>query len=157
MIAPTYTGPVGIEIGTLYSLGFPYGFGVFLASAFIYAAHRMRSDERWLFTWVMAVVVAGFVWFPLSAGDLPAAGYEALVLLALLGGIAVSWRWKSGSTLALVYFAHGAWDLVHLFGGLSAANPAWIHQICVPFDWILGCYIVSRTTTWTNAAAQPQA
>jgi hypothetical protein len=134
---------------SVYQATFPYGFGVFLAATIAYAARRMRSDELWFLTWLMGVVLAGFIGFPLEHGDLRAAGIEAAVLIGLGGLLAVSWLRRAAVVLAIVYLAHGASDVVHLRFDVSPANPRWLHEMCIPFDWLMGAYILARRSSLT--------
>jgi hypothetical protein len=140
-----------VESAGWYQHVFPYGLGVFLGVAIIYAARRMRSDERWFLTWLMAVVVVGFVGFPLAAGDTRGIAAEVVVIVVLGALLAWSWLRRSALLLALVYIAHGASDVAHLIGDVSPANPAWIHQFCVPFDWLLGAYVLVRRSSWRTS------
>ena len=136
---------------SLYHQLFAYGVGAFLAAVFAYAAERMRADERWLFTWVIGVVVIGFTGFPLGVADWSAVWNEAAILFALGGLLAVSWFRRSSALLGLVYLAHGASDVAHLVLDLSPANPTWIHEFCIPFDWLLGVYVLWRGRHWRRA------
>ena len=75
---------------------------------------------------------------------------------ACIGGLlAISWFRRSIVLLGVVYIAHGASDLVHLALDLSPANPAWLHEMCVPFDWLLGAYVLVRGRQWTSSAGEP--
>lgn len=123
---------------------FPYGLGFFLAAALSYAASRMRSDERWLLTWVMGLVLIGFIGFPMSAGDMDGVVAEALVLAVLGPALVWSWVRRNAVLLAAVYFLHGLSDAVHLLGTVSPANPDWLHEFCIPFDGLICLHILRR-------------
>ena len=140
--------PEGVT--SLYHELFAYGLGAFLAVAVIYAAERMQSDQRWLFTWVIAIVILGFLGFPVAVADWSATGVEAAIIVVLGGLLVISWFRSSAVLLGIVYLGHGASDLVHLALELSPSNPQWLHEMCVPFDWLLGVYILVRRRQWSR-------
>ncbi len=63
----------------------------------------------------------------------------------------------SPGSLAAVYIAHGASDRVHPVGDVSPANPRWLHEMCVPFDWLLGAWVLFRGPVWDTQEAAADA
>ena len=139
----------------MYEILFPYLLGVMLAWITWQGARRLspRSESRY-FTSIITIVTLGFVGFPIEDGDAVGFAYELGALLVFVVLIILS-RKVALVLLPVVWFAHGAWDLVHLLTCVSPSNPQWIHQLCVPFDWILGFYIASRAAPWRESAAEP--
>jgi hypothetical protein len=99
----------------------------------------------------MGVVVAGFVGFPIAAGDLRGVIGEAVVLGVLGTLLVASWLRRAPAILAFVYLAHGATDVVHLLGGISTSSPDWIHEFCVPFDWLVAAHVLTRRSRWLRS------
>ena len=52
--------------------------------------------------------------------------------------------------LALGYFLHGLWDLVHHPRYIRSPGPAWYQPLCLAFDWGIAAYIVVRVLGATN-------
>lgn len=141
-----------------YSTAFAYGLGAMLAAAMIDATRQMPARGAWnLLSWLMAIVVAGFVAFPIERGNVTSLAYEAGLLVVLEILLIVGWRWRSWSLVALVYFVHGLSDLVHLTDIVPMESPRWVHEMCVPFDWILAGWIVVRRRAFAAAALRDTA
>src|SRR5262245_50697621 len=117
----------------------------------------MPARGAWnLFSWMIAVVVAGFVAFPIERGNSTSLLYEAAILVVLEILVVVGWRGRWWSVIALVYFLHGLSDLVHLTGLVPMESPRWVHELCVPFDWILAGWIAVRRRAFAEGAREPE-
>src|SRR5262245_49827111 len=75
-----------------YSTTFAYGLGVVLAAAMIDATRQMPARGAWnLLFWIMVIVVAGFVGFPIERGNTTSLAYEAGLLVVLEIVLIVGW------------------------------------------------------------------
>jgi hypothetical protein len=131
----------------MYETLIAYSLGAILSGGMVHAARFMptRIEQRY-WTIFAAIVFVGFPPFPLTNGDLAGFWYELAVYGVVLALLIAS-RWLPAS-LAILYLAHGAWDLMHLTAAVTIDKPDWITQICVPFDWVVGIYVLSRLGPW---------
>ncbi len=137
---------------SLYERSFAYLLGVILAVAIAYpASHLHPTRERRFFTVAMAVVVLGFVGFPLSQGDPIGLAWELAAIVGL--GALLLLSFEHVVLLPVVWFGHGLWDLAFLVGGTPIDKPTWVCELCVPFDWLIAAYLVTRLGRWRTAAA----
>lgn len=124
----------------MYTTLFPYVFGAILAYLMVRPERRVSrlGELRFLRSFMVGVAVA-FIGFPLSSGDLTGAGYELAALVACL--LLLAGTRGTMALLAVTYFVHGLWDLAFLAGWVPVDKPAWICEICVPFDWLIAAYV----------------
>ena len=134
-------------VGTMFEQSFAYLVGVLMALVTIYPSSALEpARERRFLTVVIGVVVAGFVGFPISQGDPVGLAWE-LVALVVLGAAVVG-------SLRLPWLLVVAWfGLLFLLGGTPIHKPVWVCQLCVPYDWIVAAYLVSRLPKWRAADA----
>jgi hypothetical protein len=136
----------------LYGLVFPYAFGAALGASVSWFLERLTPREGFF---LMAItlfwVILAFPPFPLSAGDWPGLGQESAAAAALLVLLAIGWRRRSARLVALGYLLHGALDLAHLLGWYGADNPRWVHELCVPYDWLVAAILLRKTRSWRGA------
>lgn len=131
---------------------FPYLVGLLLAVAVAYPAGSMEPRrERRFFTVAIAVVVLGFLGFPLTQGDALGLAWELAAVVALGALLALSG--KVAVLLPIVWIGHGAWDLLFLVGATPIDKPAWVCELCVPFDLVIGVYVWTRLGRWRAAGA----
>jgi hypothetical protein len=136
----------------MFEQSFAYFVGVLMALVTIYPSRALDPHrERRFLTVVIAVVILGFIGFPIGQGDSVGFAWELTALVALgavtLGSLRSPWL------LVAAWFGHGLWDLLFLIGYAPVHKPLWVTQLCVPYDWILAAYIVSRLPKWRAGAA----
>lgn len=136
----------------MYEQSFAYVLGVLIAVVTIYPSRALEPlQERRFLTVIIAVVVLGFVGFPLGQGDSLGLAWELAALVGLgalvLGSVRLPWL------LVAAWFGHGLWDLLFLLGFTPVHKPVWVCQLCVPYDWILAAYVLYRLPRWRAAAA----
>lgn len=137
-------------MGAIWEQSFAYLLGALLAVAVAYPASFMDpARERRFFTVAIAVVILGFFGFPLSQGHALGLAWE-LAAVVVLGALLLL-SLKRVELLPLVWIGHGAWDLLFLAGGTPIDKPLWVCALCVPFDWLIGAYLVSRLRLWRAA------
>jgi hypothetical protein len=134
----------------MYETLFPYLLGVMLAWITWRGARLLKPPaEQKFFSLIITIVALGFVGFPLEDGDLIGFTYEAIALIFFLVLIALG-KHLALLCLPVVWIAHGAWDLAYLLGHVPVDKPDWVVQLCVPYDWLLAGYIISRLPTWAS-------
>ena len=119
-----------------------------LVGAAVYVAAGRGRGLAW---WAVGLVVAAlaYVAFAFAAGDLRAAGAEAVGVALFGGAAAFAWRRRSVGALAVAWALHPAWDLgAHLAGGLPA--PTWYVWACLSFDLAVGAALAWRTRPHTR-------
>ncbi len=62
--------------------------------------------------------------------------------IALTLALAALGLWVSPYWLALGYFVHGVWDLLHHPRGIRTEMPRWYVPFCLIYDWLLAGFIV---------------
>ncbi len=135
-----------------YQQLFSYAVGLLLAVAVTYPASFMPARrERRFFTVAMAVVALGFFGFPLTQGDPRGLAWELGAAAALVALLALSLRFAG--LVPLAWLGHGAWDLLFLVGATPIDKPAWVCELCVPFDIAIGIYLLTRLGRWRAAGA----
>ena len=135
----------------MYETIFPFALGVLMAWITWYPARYLDARrEQGYFTTIIAIVAVGFVGFPLEDGDSRAIVYELGAMVVFVVLIILS---KKANVLLLpvVWFAHGAWDLAYLVGQVPVDKPLWVVQLCVPYDWLLGGYLLGRVSAWRGS------
>ena len=98
----------------------------------------------------MIVVAIGFIGFPLEQGDANGTAHELVAMAAFLLGIFLSWKWHA-AFLPLTFLAHGCWDLAYMASAVHSVKPMWLVELCVPYDWLVALYLLSRLRTWRSA------
>lgn len=131
----------------VFEQSFSYLVGILMAVAVAYPSSFMDTErERRFFTVVLAVVVLGFFGFPLTQGDALGLAWE-LAAVVVLGALLLLSS-KRVVLLPLAWFGHGLWDLVFLLGATPIDKPIWVCELCVPFDWLIGAYLLTRLGRW---------
>ena len=127
-----------------------YILGVALAvvTCFPASALNPRVEQRF-FTVIMIFVAIGFFGFPLEQGDMHGTVYELLAMAVFLLGILLGWKWNP-VFLPLTFLAHGSWDLAYLTGVAHSVKPSWIVELCVPYDWLVAVYLLTRVGIWRS-------
>ena len=138
----------------MYTILFPYLLGLLLAAATCYPARALSlRDERGFFAVILALVAIGFVGFPLQQGDLAGVAQEGLIM-----GILLVLAWfgrRSFLWLSVAFFGHGVWDLAYLIGFVPVDKPIWVIQLCVPYDWAVAGYLLTRLTAGRSVVEAP--
>jgi RsiW-degrading membrane proteinase PrsW (M82 family) len=75
-------------------------------------------------------------------GSMTGFAYEIAVLV--LEAALVYLSYKDFRWLALAFFLHGTWDLMHVSQTVSIEKPLVVSQLCVPYDWIVAVYILVK-------------
>ena len=128
----------------MYHAFFPYVLGILLSWITLSGAARMGGSEaRRFLTLIIAIVIAGFVGFPLEMGHRVAVMYE-IGAIVVLGALTAASIRSSALLLGAAWFGHGLWDLLHIVGASATDKPLWVTQVCVPYDWIGAAWIVWR-------------
>ncbi len=136
----------------VYQQIFSYAVGLLLAVAVAYPASFMPPDrERRFFGIAIAVVVLGFFGFPLSQGDALGLAWELAAVVVLGALLLLSSR--VAVLLPLVWLGHGGWDLLFLVGATPIDKPLWVCEVCVPFDLLIGIYLLTRLRRWRAAGS----
>lgn len=139
----------------MYESAFPYILGVLIAWITWYPARRLtaRSEQRY-FTLIITVVALGFIGFPIENGNTEGIIYELVALIVFVALIVMS-QLATTILLPVVWFAHGAWDLAYLLELVPVDKPAWVVQLCIPYDWLLAGYLFLRVPIWRAASGSP--
>ena len=117
--------------------------GAAAAAVVVAIAHEVRSAHGLEFlAGLLAVTAASYFGAALADGRRRVFAVEALVTLlvfaAALAGIWVSTLW-----LAVGYFGHGLWDLLHHPHRAGApVRMRWFPPLCLAFDWVVGGYVL---------------
>ncbi|HBP18942.1 MAG TPA: hypothetical protein DEA08_14290 [Planctomycetes bacterium] len=131
----------------MYETVLTYLFGAWLAAMMCYASRFMPTrNERRYWTLVATLVMFAFPFFPLFEGDSAGVRYE-LAALGAFFALLIASRWVA-ALLAVVFFLHGSWDLLHLTTAVAVEKPDWLARFCVPFDWIVAVYVFTRQEAW---------
>jgi len=126
------------------------GIGILLAIGIISFTGLLNDEQKLeFFAIVLAAIAAIYVGFALSDGRLREIVIE--VLVALTFGICVLvGLWLYPIAIAIGYFAHGFWDLVHHKQGIQTKITGWYIPFCVAVDWLVGAYIIFCLMTSNN-------
>ena len=128
----------------MYEKAFPYILGLLIAWITWYPARRLDArSEQWYFTVIITIVALGFIGFPIEDRNMQGIVYEFAAMVVFIILILLS-RTVTAAFLPLVWFTHGAWDLTYLLGFVHVDKPAWVVQLCVPYDWLLAVYLFRR-------------
>ncbi len=135
----------------MYEDAVAYLLGVFFAWVTILAARPMRARAAHrFFTVVMVAVALLFVGFPAEQGHQAGVIAEAAAMVGFLFlaglGMVVHPVW-----LSVAFFVHGGWDLAYLLGWVPTHKPDWTVQFCVPYDWLVAAYLLTRVREWHRA------
>lgn len=140
----------------MYESAFPYILGVLIAWITWYPARRLTArSEQWYFTVIITVVALGFIGFPIEDRNTGGILYELAVLIVFI--ILIVMSQSATMLLPVVWFAHGAWDLAYLLGFVPVDKPAWVVQLCVPYDWLLAGYLFYRVPAWRATQSEKRA
>jgi hypothetical protein len=89
----------------------------------------------------MIFVVLLFLFDQITRQDTHGILLESCVLGVELGLVFLAsrfdFRW-----LALAFILHGCWDLMDILETISIEKPLINSQICVPYDWMIGIFIL---------------
>ena len=86
---------------------------------------------------MIAGVYIGFAIYDGRRGQLLIEGGVALAFCALV--LLGMWKWPI--LIAVGYFLHGVWDLLHHPFKLGARVKSWYPPACVIYDWLVGAFI----------------
>lgn len=118
------------------------------AGTFIIGTHYFSGEYLpevfALFLALTACVYGGASLVPAAAKygqiELP---FVIIVFLSSILGIVYSVTW-----IALGYFLHGLWDLLHHFKKIKTPILRWFPPICAIFDFVVGAFIL---LWWLNS------
>jgi hypothetical protein len=96
-----------------------------------------------LMSLLLAAIAGIYIGIAIMARDRDLAEVETLLALLFLSAAAAGLL-SSPMILALGYFFHGLWDLVHHPRYLRSPGPAWYVPLCVSYDWVVAVLIVLR-------------
>lgn len=113
-----------------------------LAAAFIVSAHYFGGEHQLelfaLFLALTACVYGGAALTPAGARfgkvEFP---FVALVFVTAVLGLLISPVW-----IAVGYFAHGGWDLLHHQHRIATPVVAWFPPLCAVFDAVVGGFVL---------------
>ena len=90
----------------------------------------------------LALTATGYFGSALTEGKVTSFIIETLVALAVFA-TALAGLWQSPVWLAIGYFGHGLWDLVHHPHRLGArVTMLWFPPACLMYDWVVAVYIL---------------
>lgn len=118
-------------------------FGAALALVLCSIVAEARSHHGLEFlAGLLALTSAVYLGSALSDGRRQVFVVEGLASL-LVFATALAGLWVSTVWLAVGYFAHGLWDLVHHPHRLGApVRMPWFPPACLAFDWIVGGFVL---------------
>ncbi len=116
---------------------------VALAASFIVVTHVLSGkylpEVFALFLALTACVYGGAALTPAGAKfgnvELP---FVLIVFTASILGLVYSILW-----IAVGYFIHGTWDLLHHFGKVKTPMLRWFPPMCAIFDFLVGAFVVA--------------
>ena len=91
----------------------------------------------------LGAIAGVYIGIALAVADRNLIVVETVIGFLFLVLAAAGW-FVSPLVLALGYFLHGFWDLVHHPRYLRSPGPAWYQPMCLAFDWGVASYIVAR-------------
>jgi hypothetical protein len=99
-----------------------------------------RAQQFVLLSLMLAFISAIYVGFAISDGRILNVFAEVVAAGGFLG-IAVLGL-SSSMVLALGYFGHGLWDILHHPRAVKTSVKKWYPPACLAFDWLLGLFIL---------------
>jgi hypothetical protein len=116
--------------------------GLILAAATMVVLVLLPSDKGVdLLAILLAAVGAIYIGSAL-ANDRPGetkleTGAALITILLALGGL-----WLSPYLLAIGYFLHGAWDILHHPEVIKTRIAKWVPPFCLVYDWLIAAFIL---------------
>jgi hypothetical protein len=103
-----------------------------------------RDTAFGLLAILLGMIASVYLGYALNDGRLRAfqveqvgmVGFAALATIALARG--------SAGLLALGYFGHGLWDLLHHRRGVEVRMPWWYVPLCLGYDAVVALYVLVR-------------
>jgi hypothetical protein len=121
-----------------------YMIGVLWAAQFLYVVNFVENTlAKKVMINTMWFVVGLFLLNQITELEVRGITLESAMFLLQVGLIFLSKKYNF-QYLALAFFIHGAWDLVHIFDQEFIHKPLIYSQVCVPYDWMVGAYILWR-------------
>jgi hypothetical protein len=103
-----------------------------------------RDTAFGLLAILLGMIASVYLGYALNDGRLRAfqAEYVGIVAFTALATIALARH--SALLLALGYFAHGLWDLIHHRRGVDTRMPWWYVPLCLGYDTVVALYVLVR-------------
>jgi hypothetical protein len=125
-----------------------YIVGVLWAAQFLYVVNFVENTlAKKVMINTMWFVVGLFLLNQITELEVRGITLESAMFLLQVGLIFLSKKYNF-RYLALAFFIHGLWDIIHLFDQEFIHKPLIYSQICVPYDWMVAVYILWRK--WDN-------
>ena len=122
----------------------PAAAGIILAALTAAAAFVLPADRAQdLLAVLLAAIGGAYVGIALMVRDYSLVTVEVIIALPFVL-IALAGLWFSPHLLALGYFLHGLWDLVHHPRYIRSPGPWWYKPLCLVYDWIVAVVILVR-------------
>ena len=100
-------------------------------------------SSRIVLALILAAASGSYHWYALIRKEGAFITIE-LIFLGLFSFLAVLGCFMSPIYLALGFFLHGFWDLVHHPRYLRSPGPAWYQPMCLAFDWVVAVFIALK-------------
>jgi hypothetical protein len=119
--------------------------GVIFAGATLIIPSLLSADTAFgLLAILLGMIASVYLGYALADGHLRAfqVEYVGMVVFAALATIALVR--DSAVLLALGYFGHGLWDLLHHRRGVEVRMPWWYVPLCLSYDAVVAIYVLVR-------------
>jgi hypothetical protein len=119
--------------------------GVIFAGVTLVIPSLLSRDTAFgLLAILLGMIASVYLGYALADGRLRAfqVEYVGMVVFAALATIALARG--SAVLLALGYFGHGLWDLIHHRRGVDTRMPWWYVPLCLSYDAVVAIYVLVR-------------
>jgi hypothetical protein len=119
--------------------------GVISAGATLLIPSLLARDTAFgLLAILLGMIASVYLGYALADGRLRTfqVEYVGMVVFAALATIALARH--SAALLAMGYFAHGLWDLLHHRRNVDTRMPWWYVPLCLGYDTVVAIYVLIR-------------
>jgi hypothetical protein len=121
-----------------------YIVGVLWAAQFLYVVNFVENSfAKKILTTTLWFVIGLFLFTQITKLAVNGVVLESGMFILQVGLLFLSKKYNF-RFLALAFFIHGTWDLVHIYDQEFIHKPLIYSQVCVPYDWMVAVYILWR-------------
>jgi hypothetical protein len=119
--------------------------GVLFAGVTLIIPSLLSRDAAFgLLAILLGMIASVYLGYALADGRLRAFQVEYVGIVAFTTLATIALARHSALLLALGYFAHGLWDLLHHRRGVEVRMPWWYVPVCLGFDTVVAIYVLVR-------------
>ena len=103
-----------------------------------------RDTAFGLLAILLGMIASVYLGYALGDGRLRAFQVEYVGMVAFAALATIALARGSAVLLALGYFSHGLWDLLHHRRGVDTRMPWWYVPLCLSYDTVVAIYVLVR-------------